>query len=92
MKEKAKKVSQKSRRTQTKSAKGATSSKKSLTGKSKATENSAADERFVNDLVVRGEAAKPDATGKLPPDATHAVTKENEDGTVEVKRARFKYY
>lgn len=48
--------------------------------------------RFVRDLQVRGEASKPDAEGKLPADATHAITGEDEDGTVEVKRARFKTY
>ena len=53
----------------------------------------AAAERFVRDLAVRGEAATPTSAGKLPPDATHAVVAENEDGTVkEVKRARFKAF
>jgi hypothetical protein len=46
----------------------------------------------VNDLLVREEAAKPLPDGTLPLSATHAVTKENEDGTVEVKRARFKLF
>jgi hypothetical protein len=88
----SKKSSQKTSRTRTKSVKGGIASKKTVVGKSKTKANSMASNRFVNDLLVRGEAARPDAEGKLPNEATHAVTKENEDGTVEVKRARYKYY
>jgi hypothetical protein len=58
-------------------------------GSSSAIESSKASERFKSDLLVRGEAAKV-TNGKLPVHATHAITQENEDGTVEVKRARFK--
>ena len=61
-------------------------------GKKKTERKSASSDRFVKDLVVRGEAAKPDQHGKLPLDATHAITKEEKDGTVVVKRARFKYF
>jgi hypothetical protein len=50
-------------------------------------------ERFVNDLLVRGEAARPDSDGTLPLDATHAITKESKDGgTPQVKRVRFKAF
>jgi len=49
-------------------------------------------ERFVKDLLVREEAVKPTDSGALPGDATHAITKQNPDGTVEVKRARFKAF
>jgi hypothetical protein len=60
---------------------------------SEAAESSAASERFVHDLEVRGEAVKPSASGKLPLDATHAVVEENPDGTAkQVKRARFKAF
>jgi hypothetical protein len=31
------------------------------------------DERYVDDLIERGEAAEPDENGKLPPDATHEL-------------------
>jgi hypothetical protein len=48
-------------------------------------------ERFAKDLLVRGEAAKPTAGGKLPPQATHAVTQDAE-GKVKIKRARFKMF
>lgn len=50
------------------------------------------DDRFVKDVLVRGEAVKPTAEGKLPLDATHAVTKENTDGSVEIKRVRYKAF
>ena len=50
------------------------------------------EDRFARDLLVRGEAAKPDEKGKLPPDATHVITKENPDGTAEVRRVRFKLF
>jgi len=46
--------------------------------------------RFVRDLRVRGEAAKPDAKGKLPLEATHVITSEQPDGSVTVERVRFK--
>ncbi len=48
--------------------------------------------RFVKDLVVRGEAAKLTQEGKLPLSATHVVTKEHKDGTVEVRRVRYKAF
>jgi len=58
-----------------------------------ADKDDAATERFVRDVAVRGEAAKPTSAGTLPPDATHVVVEENEDGTVkQVKRARFKAF
>ena len=56
------------------------------------TESAPASERFVRDLLVRGEAVKPDPEGKLPLEATHAITKQNPDGTVVVKRVRFKAF
>ena len=70
--------------------KAAARTKKTETDSAACTDNAEASERFVRDLQVRGEAAKPNKAGKLPADATHAITKENEDGTVEVKRARYK--
>jgi hypothetical protein len=51
-----------------------------------------ASDRFKDDLLVRQEAVKPPAQGqKLPPQATHVITKENEDGSAEVERVRFKF-
>jgi len=49
-------------------------------------------DRFVKDLLVRGEAQKPNRRGRLPTEATHAITKESKTGEVKVKRARFKYF
>jgi hypothetical protein len=49
-------------------------------------------QRFVNDLLIRGDAAKRDSTGKLPLEATHAIERQNPDGSVVVKRVRFKTY
>jgi hypothetical protein len=46
--------------------------------------------RFVNDLLIRGEAAELTPDGKLPLEATHVIQKKNPDGSVEVKRARYK--
>ena len=46
--------------------------------------------RFVRDLLVRGEAAKPGAKGKLPLEATHLITSEQPEGSVTVERVRFK--
>lgn len=79
-------------RTRSKQVKAPGSLKKARQTKQKAVCTGATSERFVKDLLVRGEAAKPDRQGKLPLEATHAVTRKEKDGTVEVKRARFKYY
>ena len=48
--------------------------------------------KFVNDLLTRGEAAELTEDGKLPLRATHVIQKKNPDGSVEVKRARFKLF
>jgi len=48
--------------------------------------------KFVNDLLTRGEAAELTEDGKLPLEATHVIQKKNPDGSVEVKRARFKLF
>jgi hypothetical protein len=52
--------------------------------------SSGPEQRYVRDLLVRGEAARPMPSGKLPKGATHAIV---DDGAqVTVKRARFKLY
>ena len=51
-----------------------------------------ATDRFVKDLLVRGDAAAPDSTGKVPRDATHVIENQNEDGTAVVKRVRYKMF
>jgi len=45
--------------------------------------------RFEADLLTRGEAQELSPDGKLPLDATHAITKKP-DGTLQLKRGRFK--
>ena len=49
-------------------------------------------ESFVRGLVERGEAAKPDGSGKLPPGATHEIVGETETGLPIVVRRRFSAY
>jgi hypothetical protein len=49
-------------------------------------------ERFVRDLLIRGEAAKPDEKGELPPGATHRIVEDVEDGLPKVERDRFSLY
>ncbi len=56
------------------------------------TDERAASQRFVNDLLIRGEAARRDKKGKVPQHATHAIKREKSDGSVEVERVRFKTF
>jgi hypothetical protein len=49
----------------------------------------AAEEAFVRGLIERGEAAKPDQDGKLPPGATHEIVEEVEGGLPKIRRRRF---
>ena len=51
-----------------------------------------ASKRFVNDLLVRGEAAQLDSNGKLPLEATHVITRQDKDGATTVRRARYKLW
>ena len=48
-----------------------------------------AEEKFVRDLLIRGEAAKPDEHGNLPSGATHEIVEEKEGELPKVKRRRF---
>jgi len=54
--------------------------------------HNAASQRFVGDLLVRGEAAESDSQGKVPLHATHMIKGKKPDGTAEVKRIRFKAF
>ncbi|HEX3129319.1 MAG TPA: hypothetical protein VH394_18435 [Thermoanaerobaculia bacterium] len=65
--------------------------KKGKKGKKKDGEDGKkAEERFVEDLLVRGEAAYPDAQGNLPPGATHEIVEEPGGGKPpKVRRRRF---
>jgi hypothetical protein len=44
---------------------------------------------FVRGLMARGEAARLDAQGRLPPGATHEIVGETADGLPIVVRRRF---
>jgi hypothetical protein len=49
-----------------------------------------AEERFVDNLIIRGEAVK--KTGgkqKLPPGATHWIVENKDEKAITVKRGRF---
>jgi len=56
------------------------------------TDTTAARDRFVSDLLIRGEAAKLDKSGKLPLGATHVIKEQGPDGVAVVRRVRFKMY
>lgn len=47
------------------------------------------EKRFVRDLLIRGEAAKPLPDGELPAGATHKIVENNEEDLPEVERERF---
>jgi hypothetical protein len=57
-----------------------------------ATREAQAKAPFVEGLLARGEAAELDGEGKLPLKATHVITKQNPDGSTQVKRVRFKAF
>jgi hypothetical protein len=52
----------------------------------------AAERKFVEDTLIRGEASEADEEGKLPPDATHEIVEEHEGELPTIKRRRFKAY
>ena len=51
-----------------------------------------AEKKFVEDTLVRKEAAKPDKEGNLPPGATHEVVEEHEGEPPRIRRRRFKAF
>jgi len=57
--------------------------------KSGAKKKKAAGEKFVQDVLIRGEAARPDEHGDLPPGATHEIVEECEGEPPKIKRRRF---
>jgi hypothetical protein len=48
-----------------------------------------AKEAFERGLIERGEAARADAEGRLPPGATHEIVGHDESGRPILKRRRF---
>lgn len=57
-----------------------------------AASSDAASARFVQDLMVRGDAAERSKTGSVPRHASHVIKRKNSDGSVEVERVRFKAF
>lgn len=58
----------------------------------KKTPAAAAEEKFVRDLLIRGEAARPDSEGNLPTNTTHEIVEEKEGELPTVERHSFKIY
>jgi hypothetical protein len=48
-----------------------------------------AEEKFVEGVVTRGEAAKRDEHGELPPGVTHEIVEEPEGKLPKIRRRRF---
>ena len=55
-------------------------------------EEETAERKFVEDTLIRGEAAEPDEEGKLPSDATHEIVEEHEGDLPEIRRRRFRLF
>ena len=55
-------------------------------------EEDEAERKFVEDTLIRGEAAEADEKGKLPPEATHEIVEEHEGEPPTIKRRRFKAF
>jgi hypothetical protein len=51
----------------------------------------AAADKFTADLIARGEAVEPDASGKVPRHATHVLTHDPAGNPV-VRRVKFKTF
>lgn len=49
-------------------------------------------ERFIRDVVIRGEAAKPSADGTLPPGVTHRIVEDKEESLPTIEREGFSLY
>jgi hypothetical protein len=52
----------------------------------------AAERKFVEDTLVRGEAAEADEEGNLPREATHEIVEQREGELPKLKRRRFRAF
>ena len=86
------KGSSKSRRTTKKTGKSSASAGKERSARESEEKPDPSAERYVRDLLIRGEAAKPTAEGELPPGATHKIVDDGEEGLPKVERERFSLY
>jgi hypothetical protein len=86
------------KKTGTKSTKRKSVSKRSATKKSKGTvaatktSTASATDRYLKDLMTRGEAQELDEHGKLPLEANYAIVGKDKEGKPIVRRARLKAY
>jgi hypothetical protein len=49
-------------------------------------------QQFIEGVLIRGEAARPSAGGALPPNVTHKIVDDNEDGSTTIEREGFSIY
>lgn len=49
-------------------------------------------EQFVKGVLIRGEAAKPSADGTLPPNVTHKIVDDSEEGLPKIEREGYSIY
>jgi hypothetical protein len=54
--------------------------------------DAAAEKAFIESLIATGEAAKPNAKGKLPAGATHEIVESKDKDEPKVVRRRFSMY
>jgi hypothetical protein len=84
------------KKTSTKSTKRKVMSKRSAAKKFKGTPSPTktltVTDRYLDDLLTRGEAQEVDKQGNLPLNATHAIVGKDKDGKPIVRRARLKAY
>jgi hypothetical protein len=59
---------------------GSKKNKSAARGRRSKEELDPAAKRFVRDLLIRGEAARPSTEGDLPPGATHRIVEDGEEG------------
>ena len=64
-------------------------SAKSKAGNAAAPKGPTPEERFVQDLIARGEAARRDKDGNLPPGVTHEIVDDPDGGPPTIVRRRF---
>lgn len=57
--------------------------------KRKPASSATAADKYASDLVLRGEAAPPDASGNLPSGATHEIVGKTATGAPVVRRRRY---
>ena len=65
---------------------------KNSSRKGNAAHKDSSTERFVNDLITRGEAVDQPQKGRLPLHATHVIKRQNPEGPIEVERVRYKAF